>query len=192
MAAANYYVLGLSVKPRRWMDTVPYIEDVSFMEGTKITNPVPDPVMCELETLNPDASDHGPLLPAVLNTFSEPLFRDDFIEALRTAGVDNFDLYNTAVRDPDNGQTYTNYKLFNLLGVIAAADMKKSKATYTGPPLIDVAFDELVVDPLKAGGLLMFRLAEATATILVHEAVRDSLGGKFDDLEFYSPGEVAI
>jgi hypothetical protein len=39
----------------------------------------------------------------------------------------------------------------------------------------------------------MFRLAEAVGTVLVHQRVRDRLLGLgFDDLEFDSPGDVAI
>ena len=76
-----------------------------------------------------------------------PLWRDDFIEALNECGVDNFDTYNTAITDPDDGSVITNYKAVNLLTMVAAADMENSMATgHDGIPMIDVDFDELVID----------------------------------------------
>jgi hypothetical protein len=124
-----------------------------------------------------------------------PLFSDTLIEALQACGVDNLELYNVALTDPDNGQVYTNYKAVNIIGLISAADMEKSNATVNpnGPPLLDVDFDGLVIDPKKARGHLFFRLAESTNAIIVHERVKDCLLSKgFTDLAFYETEKVAL
>jgi hypothetical protein len=83
----------------------------------------------------------------------------------------------------------------NIVGLIMAADMEKSVSTvHQGSALIDVEFDQLVIDAEKARGTLMFRLAEATGTIVVHESVRNCLlqNGFDKDLAFFEPGEVAV
>lgn len=124
-----------------------------------------------------------------------PLFRDDLIAALRAFGVNNFEAYNVAIFDPDNGQTYTNYKAINIIGLIAAADMDKSNATVhpNGPPLGDVDFDGLVIDETKTHGEWFFRLAESTNAIIVHKRVRDYLLEKgFNDLVFYEAENAAF
>lgn len=60
----------------------------------------------------------------------------------------------------------THYKAVNVLGLIAAADMDKSVATvHDGIPLIDVDFDELVVDETKTRDIQLFRLAESSKGI---------------------------
>lgn len=190
-----YYVLDRfgALHPCRWVDDYPYLEDVDFRLGTKIDSDLPDPLEITLESLDPDASDQGPEMPEYLKG-EIPLFREDLIEALREAGVDNLDLYDAVVIDPDDGRRHTSYKAVNIVGAIAAADMGASDATvHPGGPVIDVDFDQLVLDESKAGGALMFRLAESTNAILVHEKVRDHLLAKgFTSLEFLDPGEVAL
>ncbi len=133
-------------------------------------------------------------MPAYLRA-AAPLFRDDFIQALRDAGVDNLISYRCAITDPDDGKVYTNYKAVNVIGLIAAADMDKSNATVypNGPPLIDADFDGLVVDESKTHGALLFRLAESNNAILVHESVKEhieSLG--YVDVAFYKTEDIAL
>lgn len=94
------------------------------------------------------------------------------------------------------GESYgSRWKAVNILGLVAAADMQKSIATvHDGIPLIDVDFDELVIDEKKTKGIKMFRLAESTNAILVHESLRDALieKGFGEDLAFYDLKEAAI
>jgi hypothetical protein len=190
-----YYVLDRfgAMNPCRWIGGFPHISGLSWNLGRRHTIPVPDPLEFELKPLNPDASDHGPELPEYFKGHI-PLFREDLIVALRDIGVDNLDLYNAVIVDPDDGKKYTNFKAVNIIGVIAAADMGRSSATvHPGGPVIDVEFDGFAVDERKTGGALMFRLAENTSAILMHEKVVDHLLDKgFDKLEFLDPGEVAL
>jgi hypothetical protein len=75
--------------------------------------------------------------------------------------------------DPVAGKTYSDYKAINIIGLVAAADLSKSKYhAPSGTPLIDTDFDSLAIDESKARGLLMFRLAESVNAIVVHESVR--------------------
>ena len=132
-------------------------------------------------------------MPALFNV-GILLLRDDLVAALAAGGVDNVDTYDAVVREPDGSKAYTNYKAVNVVGLVAAADMARSTATvHPGGPVIDVEFDELVLDPSRARGALIFRLAEATASIFVHDRLRRHLlASGFDELTFLPPGEAFV
>lgn len=190
-----YYVLDRfgALHPCRWVAKYPYIEGANFREGARFTVPIPQPLEITLKPLNPDADDHGPEIPDYLKG-KIPLFRNDFIEALKKGGVDNLDLYDAVIIDPDDGKRHTTHKAVNIIGALSVADMGKSEATvHPGGPVIDVDFDSLVVDEKRARGALMFRLAESVNAILVHERLRDHLiASGFNDLEFLEPSDVAL
>lgn len=175
--------------PCRWIENETKNKGVIFYFGEKITIDFPVPLKVELESMFPQTAETGPEMPAV---FLENVvyFRDDFIEALRECGVNNFDLYPVEIHDPDDGSIHTNYKAVNILGLVKAADLEKSDATvHDGMPLIDVDFDKTVLDETKTHGLELFRLAESITSIMIHERVKNYLVEKgfthvcFGDLE---------
>lgn len=177
------------------MDDTPFDEDLDWAFGRVFTTPVPRPLEgFVLKKLNPDAADHGPELPPYfMNTI--PVLRDDLLAAMRECGATNLDAYDAEILDPDSGKKITNYKAVNIIGLVAAADMQKSKATvHAQPALIDVEFDGLVIDPKKAGGQLIFRLAESTYTILCHEKLVEHLANRgFEDkITFLDPATCAV
>jgi hypothetical protein len=105
-----------------------------------------------------------------------PLMHDRMVEALRVAGVDNIDVYDALVVDPADGSKWTDYKAVNIIGLVAAADPGQSvfdPADRTR--LIATKFEKLVLDPAKARGVLMFRLAEKVSAIVVHEKVKQEI-----------------
>jgi len=69
--------------------------------------------------------------------------------------------------------------------------MTQSNASGGNPEgLLDVDFEGLTIDPEKAKSLLLFRLAESTNGIVVHESVKNSLLEQgFDMLTFMDPKE---
>lgn len=128
---------------------------------------------------------------------------DDYLDEMKDNGIDDPEAFLQAEGygtrsdwlDADAGQVFTNYKAVNILGLVAAANMEESIATvHDGIPLIDVDFDLLVVDEHKTKGIKMFRLAESTNAILVHESLRDALIAKGfgDDIAFYDLKEAAL
>lgn len=169
-------------------------QGVWWNDGHIFTAPIRTPIEARLEPFNPLSPEQSPALPAAFINVKVPLFRDDLIEALREAGVDNIDCYDARLIDPDNGRAHTNYKAVNILGMVAAADMKKSVATvHDGIPLVDVSFDKLVIDHQKTYGFLLFRLAENNSAIVIHERVKRYLLAKgFDELEFFKPENIAL
>ncbi len=72
--------------------------------------------------------------------------------------------------------------------------MTESEATvHPGGAVLDVDFDSLVVDEKRARGALIFRLAESTNAILVHEKLRNCLLAKgFNKLQFLDPKDCAL
>jgi hypothetical protein len=158
--------------------------DVSWRTGHRFGAPPPVPVQVEL---NPEFP--GEMMPMFDSGIL--LFSNRMLEALAAAGVDNLDSYDAVIRDPASGKSWTDYKAVNIVGVVACADLSKSKwSAPGGTPLVDADFDALVIDEKKAGDALMFRLAECVTAIVIHEKVRRSLEEhRIDFLDFTEPAQ---
>lgn len=192
----QYCVFDYTIEGCRRFDPASqeYIDEIEWLNGALIDEkyvPRPYPGSLERFTPAPRGVDKQ-IMPEILSSVM-PMMRDDLIQAFQEAGVDNLQLFDVTVTDPDSGQVYTNYKAVNIVGCIKAADLSKSEYTQHGNgPLIDVDFDKLVIDPKKPRGTLMFRLAESINVMLVHKSVRDHLKTKnFPFLRFYEPEQVA-
>jgi len=85
----------------------------------------------------------------------------------------------------------TNYKVVNVVGVVAGADLGRSVYEASdGVPLIDVSFDSLAIDEKRVAGLLLFRLAESLSAIVVHDRIKKHLLARgFDMLTFRDPAK---
>lgn len=169
-----YYMLGCfgpltddDAEPAT-LKNVPKFEGVSWIMGRRFTAVLPDPIEVDLDT------DEGNVLVPMFE-MGLLLLSDDMIAALRTAGVDNLDLYNAVIHDRDTGKDHHNYKAVNIIGAIACADLDASDHVAHGAPVIDVDFDSLVIDESKTQGALMFRLAECVTGIVIHEKVKEAL-----------------
>jgi len=91
-----------------------------------------------------------------------PVMSAKLIEALRAAGIDNFQIF-PAILIGTGGAEWTGYFAFNAVGLVDSLDLAKSDDGIEvmpggddGPPAL-CSFDHPVVDPQKARGLLMFR-----------------------------------
>lgn len=178
--------------PGRWMGKTPYIEGINFRLGERFDQDVPQPLEFTLQPLDEHDPESGAEMPVVF-TKSILVLHDDLIKAMRAFGVDNIDTYDAVIHDPDNGESHTNYKAVNIVGLVAAADMEKSGAAVHGTPETDVDFDGLVIDEDKAGGRMFFRLAESTNAILVHEDLKNFLVDKgFGHVCFNDPEQSAV
>ncbi len=184
-----YYLFNGPMFPCRWLDDEPFLKGISFWRGRIITEKVPEPLKYSLLPFNQYADDNHPELPPYF-LGAYPLFRDDLISAMEKGGVDNLQYFKAVIHDPDNDEIYHNYKAINIIGLNAAADMNKSDATIHpgGPPLLDVDFDGLVVDESKTHDFKIFRLAESSNTVLVHESLVNHLLNS--GFELYTDKEV--
>jgi len=142
----------------------------SWRIGQRIDVEVPNPIIVNV---TPTGSYTGP--PIEMSAGTLLLMSNRLVEALRAAGVDNIDCYPASLRNTKTGETY-NYQSVNILGLVAAADLTKSEATiYDDSPAADVSFESVVLKNEALHGELLFRLAENTGTIMIHEKVRDKI-----------------
>lgn len=157
----NYADYGITKKPKL---------GVSFIRGVPITTPLPNPLVFEIDY--PD----GSVLPHFLGD-TIPVFSDRLVQTLRSAGVDNFQVFSAILRNPTTGIEWTDYWAFNAVGLVAAAKLEESDFdTLMGddPEGVDVpllAFNNLVLDKKKTRKLLMFRLTQSPSTLLIHDKV---------------------
>ena len=168
MAYFMLHCFGPADRERTSIHRIPQFENVSWNRGVRIQGYVPVPVRIHLD---PEAP--GVLLPMYHKGVL--LMSNALIAALHSVGVSNLESFDAVLVDEANHREYTNYKLINIIGSIAAADLAQSVHKAHGAPLFDVDFDSLVIDEKKARGALMFRLAENVSGIVVHESVKDAV-----------------
>lgn len=174
------------------ISAAPSVEGVSsWIAGRLIDVAVPQPLEFTVES---DEDDSDPDEPGVLLEMyqdSGVLMTDRLVNSLNEAGVDNLQVFDAVIRDPKTGIVATNYKVVNVVGVVSCADLGSSIFTvHGGSPLIDVSFDSLVIDEKRAGGQLLFRLAESLSAIIVHDRVKQHLlANGFDMLTFRDPAK---
>lgn len=181
--------------PHRWIanEPDPYVPGLRWHRGVPMDPKImPHPYTCRLKEMRASDWDDGPYLPECFTT-KALLLTHHLYEIMLDEGASNMEAWPAALLEPDGSATYTNYKAINLLGLIAAADLKKSIYTeHQGGPRIDVDFDQLVIDDKKAAGTLIFRLAESSNVILVHDRLKRRLEKEgFVNLWFEKPGDIA-
>jgi len=110
------------------------------------------------------------------------------VETLKAAGVNNIDCYDLILRNTETNDEYDYYAV-NIIGLVSAADLGKSKwQSYDNKVIADVSFESITIDKEMAKGLLIFRMAENNGVILVHDKVKRILEEQgFDGLKFFDP-----
>lgn len=180
-----YFVMSCEgVHPATTIDQSPRLPGGPWMTGRPLQFDVPTPLIFTLDPKYP-----GKMKAMYKNKY--PLMRDDLVQALTDAGVDNIQYFPAIIKDTSANIDHTNYKAFNVIGVIAAADMDQSQLMGTSPSqMVDVDFAGLVIDPKKPGGALLFRLAEAVNAIVVHDKVRKQVeAAGIPNMVFFDAGE---
>jgi hypothetical protein len=183
----NYFVMvGNHLEGGTMLRKIPMLPGGPWMAGKRITVRVPEPLPFGLNPNYP-----GQML--AMYKASIPLIRDDLLEILRGVGVDNIETYKAVLNNPMEPKDYQNYKAFNIVGVVSCADPAKSINTRVNDhTVIDVNFQNLVIDENKAGGMLLFRLAESVNAIVVHRKIKEAVEPrKIPGMHFFGPGEWA-
>ncbi|MFH1175747.1 MAG: DUF1629 domain-containing protein [bacterium] len=178
-----YYVMTCEgVFPSAAMKGGPKLGDPPWLHGRIVKN-IPIPLTY---TLDPDRPGN---LVAMYEGMKYPIMRDDLIEALQAVGVNNLQLFEAIIRDPVTGREYSNYKAFNIVGVVSAADMEKSVLMGTSDSkMIDADFDSLVIDEKRAAPFRLFRLAENVSAIIVDDVVKKEVECRgIPGMVFYDP-----
>lgn len=145
--------------------------DISFLTGRKIKTPVPLPLIftTNFDARNPPRGFTGNTIPV----WSLPL-----INLYKSIGVDNIQSFDAKLINSESGKSWPEYKAVNIIGLLAAADLTKSKYikicdSPDGIPFI--GFEKLVLNSKKTEGKLLFRLAECPTQLLAHEKLIDAL-----------------
>lgn len=161
----------------------PNDENLIWISGKRFTTAPQEPVVLSVER------GEGGVLPT-LNMAPVCLMVDRLAEVLTHVGVDNIDLYRAQIHDLNTGIIHSDYKAFNLIGAVSAADMRASKFIAHGGPMISVDFDHLALNPAAAHGALMFRLAESMNGIVVHETIKQAVeSAGIDGVQFLRPAD---
>lgn len=179
----NYADYGVTQNPE--LDS-----DVSFIDGARITEPLPNPLVFEVNFPKGESPPH-------FLGDSIPLFSDRLVQVLRKAGADNFEAFPAVLRNPDTGAEWRDYWAVNVLGLVAWANLEESEydTLMDGDPegveTPLLGFHTIVLDRRKTrDDLLMFRLAESPSTLIIHDRVdkiidanRPPDGWRFDAIE---------
>lgn len=139
---------------------------MSWAGGRVISEPIPDPIQIDYDTFRGFS---GP--PVDLWDDCLPLMSTRLGDALTQAGVDNIQFFPAILKNTQTKESY-NYYVFNVVGLVSAADLSKSEfESYDGRFLADTSFFSLSIDEHRGRGLLMFRLTENISALVVHERV---------------------
>jgi hypothetical protein len=155
----------------------------TWLTGAKVTDDVPSPMEYEIR--------RG--YPGVVQPFydlSYPLMREDLVGALAASGVDNLQVFPAVIVDRNSDARHTNYKAVNIVGVVAAADPAGSEPSeMSDSEIIDASFESLAIDAKRAGGRLLFRLAESVNAVIAHARVKEFVAPRVPGIEFVEPSE---
>jgi hypothetical protein len=155
--------------------------DEAWWDGHLLDDPPITPLVFSLVA---DGDD----MPASLYDGPVPLWSDRLVNAMRQAGVDNFEAYPVELDGPRVGEESPIYWAVNVLGLVAAVDLERSQLKL-GDERADPEPEQLVLDDKKAAAFRMFRLMESPDLVLVDAEVRASLERQgLADLEFTHVG----
>jgi hypothetical protein len=186
----SYYVMvGEGVYPIAQIKKThrDHLENDLWIDGSYIDFEVPEPILYDLDPERPGN------LKVLFDAEPIPAMHVSLLDALLDCGVDNLQTYDAVLRDLDKGIEYKDYKAFNVVGLVAAADMSQSTMMGTSDSvMVDADFDRLVIDESKCRGQMLFRLAENITAIIVHERIKEEVEKRgIKGLFFYASGEWA-
>lgn len=104
-----------------------------------------------------------------------------FTDLLHKIGVNNFQQFPVTLINPETGKKRDGYYLFNVIGLVRAADLDKSaydllmQGDVEGVDVPLVAFNEITLDHTKLRGLRMFRMAEDPTVLIIDENIKTAL-----------------
>ena len=160
----------------------PLPSGVTFRAGSVIRETLSSPLVFETGHSADDP-------PKAMHGLVVPIMSDAFIAALQQIGVSNVQRFPAEVRSKVDGTVWKNYQAVNVIGLIACADLEASEFTHiadrpeeSAAPLL--AFEDLKIDPARAGEALLFRLAESPGTILIAGRVVEHILAQGSDEEW--------
>lgn len=159
-----------------------------WYHGQKLKISVPTPLDY---ILDPDFSNECNIK-AMYNNKAIPIMHNQLTKVLSSAGVNNLELFPARLINPNTGAIHEGFQAFNIIGLIAAADLDSSSLMNpeAEPTILDTDFESLVIDEDKTLGFHLFRLAESCNAICVSEQVKKAIEvSGIPGMIFYGPGE---
>lgn len=165
-----YHMMECFVPPGKTITDIvdyPLIDGVdSWMSGSRFATALSTPIQLAWDPSTNGVKKH-------LYDATIPLFHRDLIDALHAAGVDNLDCYPVKITDNTTGAVDETYTAVNVIGLVAAADLAKSKhSDPSGRGRIDMDFDGVCLSKEAPQDLMLFRLAECVSALVVHDSVK--------------------
>lgn len=155
---------------------------VQITEGVRLPDDTPTPFEYSLEIEEDEekydeandviAYQKPNILPYVRNC---SLMLKEMVETIVETGADNLQTFPAVVRHPETGLEINDYLFVNVIGMVACANIGESTTDRLGPSYF---FHKLVLDPTKMRDFLIFRLAEYSFEVIVHERVAEALISK--------------
>ncbi len=181
---AHYVMVGEGKHPIMPIASGPAFEG-NWRLGRVISDAVPQPLVYQLD------SDSEGFPKPMYSEKAIPVVRDDVVAVLSASGVGNIQYFDAVLVNPATGERHTNYKAYNIVGLVACADMGSSELMGTSDTTMgDIDFLGLVIDESKAAGHLLFRLAENVSAVVVDEQVKNAIeASAIPGFVFYGPGE---
>lgn len=145
--------------------------EISFLTGKKIEQEVP------LLTFEVDFPS-GFSLPHLF-TGGTSLVSQEMVHLLEKAGVKNIQTFPVVLHNPTTEESWNDYVILNILGLVEAADLESSEyhvimeGDEHNLPLL--AFNSVCLLRAQLNDLLLFRMAESPATIIIHRKISDLL-----------------
>ena len=94
------------------------------------------------------------------------------LEVLHAAGVSNLQTWPAEIAILGSEEILRDYVVFNVVGLVSCADTSASQST----PLAEGSFFmELTLNPGRAAGARMFRLAESPIELIVDSSIADAI-----------------
>ena len=161
------------------------LDDCDFIDGTSLSNrEMTLPIHVEIESKSR----------VVAGLFYYPFtLRNDLIADILDFGVTNLELYDAILVDETMNQTWDNYKVCNVIGLIDIFDLQKSELHENSPPDGPYLFNEIAIDKNKSVSHHIFRPYGRNSQVMVSEALKNHLEskGKYDFLSFIPPEDFA-
>ncbi|HWV15377.1 MAG TPA: DUF1629 domain-containing protein [Cellvibrio sp.] len=185
----KYFVMeGEGVYPVHPIRIEPDLPGGPWYHGQKLRISVPVPLEYEL------AKNYGAncKVKAMYGSKAIPVMHNTLVNVLLSAGVNNLELFPARILNPVTGAVHEDYQAFNVVGLVAAADLESSTLMDPDaePSVLDTDFESLVIDEQKAHGFHLFRLAENCGAICVSEQVKKAVEKSgIPGIIFYGPGE---
>jgi hypothetical protein len=171
---STYYQLAEDYFLDYGVTSGPTLPDGSIMAGKWVdANSLPE-LIYEINVPDDEPCQH-------FMTGGTVIVSEHFIKVLQGAGVTNFQQFPAVLVNPSTKKQRTGFYLFNVLGMIKAADLQKSSfdtlmdADAEGVDVPLVAFNQIVLDGTKPRGLHMFRMAESPNVLVVDDTIKTAL-----------------